>query len=95
MGGARRRATNPHLRFEPQPRVKGRVTRTWEVIGGLTALGEVKWYSHWRRYVFSPKSSAWSELVFDASCLRTLADFCEEKSIRHREARKRLKETKR
>ncbi len=93
MGGPRKtRPPNPHLRFEVRPKLPGRVTHTWAVNAGLTTLGDVRWYSHWRRYVFEPPSPSWAPLVFDASCLRTIADFCEEQSIKHREARKRLKE---
>ncbi len=76
MGGPRARQLKPHLRFEITPKLSGRVTRIWAVNSGVATLGEVRWYSHWRRYVFAPNSAAWMELVFDASCLRELADFC-------------------
>jgi hypothetical protein len=70
------------------------VTHVWAVNSGLVTLGDVRWYSHWRRYVFEPDAITALRLVFDASCLRTIADFCEEKTLRHRESRRRLKEKK-
>ncbi len=89
MGGLR---TTKHLRFEITPKLRGRVTRIWAVNAGLVTLGEVRWYSYWRRFIFAPSTDFWKELVFDASCLREIADFCEEQTLKHRVARKRLKE---
>ena len=45
-------------------------------------LGEIKWFGKWRRYAFSP--STYSETVFDAHCLRIMADFCELQTKQHR-----------
>jgi hypothetical protein len=93
VGGPRARQTKPHLRFEIRPKLPNRVTRIWAVNSGLATLGDVRWYSYWRRFVFEPKTR-WHQVVFDASCLREIADFCEEQTLKHRVARKRLKEKK-
>jgi hypothetical protein len=106
VGGPRRvRAKKPHILFERQRREKGKVTNRWEVYtqprpGDKLGdnLGSILWYTSWRRYVFEPSFDIgpWTRtVVFDASCLRMMADFCEGETIKHREARKRQKETKR
>lgn len=42
-------------------------------------LGEVRWYAHWRQYVFMPVNA-----IFDRHCLREIADFCETKTLEQR-----------
>lgn len=57
---------------------------TFEVAGVAVAaacIGMVKWYAPWRRYCLFPYSSA----VFEWDCLRTIADFCEQKTREHKE----------
>ena len=36
-------------------------------------LGEVRWFSRWRRYAFFPLPGT----VFEQDCLRDIAEFCE------------------
>ena len=49
-------------------------TRTWLVFSmSDQRLGTIFWHSSWRRYCFSPPLYT----VFDASCLRDIAEFCE------------------
>lgn len=40
-------------------------------------LGGVSWYGPWRKYVFT---AAGSQFIFDANCLREIADYCEKKT---------------
>jgi len=47
-------------------------TQRWLVTStGGAHLGTVSWYSQWRRYAFQPIAGT----VFDANCLREIADF--------------------
>jgi hypothetical protein len=43
-------------------------------------LGLVQWFSRWRQYTFVPHGGT----VFEKDCLRTIADFCEEQTTKHR-----------
>lgn len=53
-------------------------TRCWLVsnVGG-TPLGEVKWHSPWRRYVFVPEDGS----LFDAECLAKIASHCGSETV--------------
>ncbi len=42
-------------------------------------LGLISWYGAWRKYVFYPGDG-----LFDPSCLRELADFCETETTKHK-----------
>ncbi len=69
------------LRFEKRPRAAGRVTDVYEVCTSgkpydedapqFSELGEIRWYSAWRRYVFFPRDGT----LYDAGCLREVAEF--------------------
>lgn len=72
-----------HLLFRDDgPVKKGARTRTFAVVSrhSSASLGDVRWYSHWRQYTFFPAEC----VVFDRSCLREIADFCEDKTLEHR-----------
>ena len=47
-------------------------------------LGDVKWRGSWRKYIFSPSS----DTVFEADCLRDIAQFCEDSTKAHRRKKK-------
>lgn len=50
------------------------------VADGCRALGWVAWYAPWRKYtMFSVEG-----ITFDASCLRDIADFCEQQTREHK-----------
>lgn len=55
----------------------GKKTRKYEVVhrekGFL--LGYIKWFAHWRRYVFYPLNC-----ILDSTCMREISDFCDEKT---------------
>ena len=38
-------------------------------------LGEIKWYSGWRRYVFIPVNN---DVVFDSSCLKDITKYIDD-----------------
>lgn len=47
-------------------------TKAWEVHSPSGVfLGDVSWYSQWRRYVFFPNDG----MLLDADCLTTIASF--------------------
>lgn len=61
-------------------------TAIWEIRPAHQphSLGEVRWRSAWRRYAFWPAAGC----VFEADCLRSIAQFCEdETALRRRAAR--------
>lgn len=62
-----------------------RKTTIWIVRSlGNVDLGSIHWHGAWRKYCFFPKP----ETVFEQDCLRDIADFCQEQSKLHREAKK-------
>ena len=50
-------------------------TRLWAVVSleGGVRLGRIRWYGPWRKYSFYPEAAT----VFEKTCLRDIADFCE------------------
>jgi hypothetical protein len=66
--------------LSPAPVEKGRRTLVWRVttLGG-GHLGFVEWYSPWRCYAFHPAA----ETLFEKTCLRDMADFCEKATADH------------
>lgn len=69
----------------PQP--KSRRTKIyWIFNSGGGAVGKVKWYAQWRRYVFAPDR----DTLFDSSCLNDISLFVDtitrqRKSVRRTE----------
>lgn len=65
--------------------LKPRKTRMWEILdGNKMLLGTVAWYGRWRQYAFCPVHNS----VFEKTCLRDLAKFCELKTQAHRRRKK-------
>jgi hypothetical protein len=66
-------------------RLKAR-TDTWEVWNAAEAshLGQVRWFSPWRKYCFFPAGGT----VFEEVCLRDLAEFVESQTLQHRKGRR-------
>ena len=72
-----------YIRFvsaEPKPK-----TKVWDVVKNTDdefkiTLGEVSWFGRWRCYAFFPHL----DTVFEKTCLRDIADFCEEQTKAHR-----------
>jgi hypothetical protein len=60
------------LVFAPVAVVKTAKTKCWHVSSFGTGLGYIKWFTRWRRYVFYPLP----DTLYDASCLREIAEFC-------------------
>lgn len=68
------------LLFDKWGRSPSAKTRIWGVLSSrwitprgtvIDTLGTIKWYAHWRRYVFFPEPST----LYDAGCLAEIAAF--------------------
>lgn len=70
------------LTFDPLMVPPSRKTRQWSVSCRGALLGRVSWYAQWRRYCFWPNVS--TNILFDPSCLREIADFCEAQTKEHK-----------
>lgn len=57
-------------------------TKMWGVFTKDTSieLGEVKWFTKWRKYAFFPNT----ETIFEEECLRDISFFVEQKTRKHR-----------
>ena len=57
-------------------------TRIWDVVpkDEHLAIGQVRWFGRWRKYAFFP----WEDTVYEQTCLRDIADFCEGQTKAHR-----------
>lgn len=64
-----------NLRFGQSGTSGSGLTKIWSVmpIAENLVLGRVSWYAPWRRYCFFPIDGS----LYDPSCLREIADFCE------------------
>lgn len=72
-----------HITFRDDGPVKvGAKTRQFSVFSthNRALLGYVKWWVHWRQYVFFPLNS-----IFDKNCLREIAEFCEQSTKVHKD----------
>lgn len=49
---------------------------------GGTILGEVRWFGRWTQYAFFPNQG----MVFEKTCLRDIASFCEDVTHAQRKA---------
>lgn len=80
------------ITFKPSMfRGKARKTRIWEVwtIAEDVQLGEVRWYSPWRKYCFFPYGGT----VWEQDCLRVLAEFIETQTREHKRRQHVLSQT--
>lgn len=71
-----------HLAFEIQSKPKRRKTEIWSVIANGHLLGEVRWWSSWRRYTFHPVE----DTVYDGECLSTISLFCSNETRKRKQA---------
>jgi hypothetical protein len=63
-----------------QPQSATRLTKVWGISPKNSALpnfiGTVSWFPAWRCYCFFPNTGS----IYEPTCLRDIADFCEEKT---------------
>lgn len=58
-------------------------TKVWDVAtkeDSEDLIGQVRWFGSWRCYAFYP----YDKTVFEKTCLRDIANFCEEKTNNHK-----------
>lgn len=65
-----------------------RKTRVWDISAAdaeevFVELGQIKWFARWRKYTFQPKPAT----VYEETCLREIADFCERMTREHKKGR--------
>jgi hypothetical protein len=63
-----------------------RITNIYEVLTeDNVKLGEIRWFGRWRCYSFFP----FTDTLYEHTCLRDIADFCETVTKEHRAAKKK------
>lgn len=74
-----------HVEFIEAPVDARNRTRKWWVRSKANGnhLGQVRWWTSWRRYTFVPHHSS----LFDADCLWDIADFLAKETANRKEAR--------
>ncbi|MGQ0721044.1 MAG: hypothetical protein ACT4PE_05650 [Candidatus Eiseniibacteriota bacterium] len=71
------KAIEPRIEFVLAGASESGKTQVWEAtVADGTILGVVSWFGRWRKYTFWPHQRT----VFDHSCLREIADFCEQRT---------------
>ena len=67
-------------------RASTKKTDSWEVwsLGDASHIGQVRWYSRWRRYCFFPSSGS----ALEQDHLRSLAEFVESETEKHRKGKR-------
>jgi hypothetical protein len=70
------------IQFDLQGHSKSGKTYVWSVVptDGGSRIGEIFWYPAWRKYCFFP----YRDTVFEQTCLRDIADFCEQATKEHK-----------
>ena len=53
-------------------------------------LGEIRWFSRWRKYCFFP----WTDTIYEETCLRDISQFIEEETATQRASAKKRKAAK-
>jgi len=72
-----------YLTFRLHDKSESGKTNIWKIISSSIEIGTVKWFGHWRKYVFYPADN----VLFDTTCLREISDFLSAKTQEHKEAR--------
>ena len=72
-----------NLKFDLVGRTDSGLTSVWEVKSVHTniLLGQVKWYSKWRRYTFQDNN------IYDAVCLNEIASFLDSQTKMQKETK--------
>lgn len=77
-----------HIKFVNDGWSKSGKTEVWKVLtkDGNIVLGHIRWYGPWRCYSFLISSRyGKSDFVFEKTCLRDIANFCENQTKLQRE----------
>jgi hypothetical protein len=76
---AERWTTGAHIGFRTLGTSESGKTNVHQVLAldeYSTTLGVIRWFGRWRKYAFFPES----DRVFEQTCLREIADFCEQET---------------
>jgi hypothetical protein len=67
-----------------------RKTDVWEVwrLCDAAHVGQIRWYSRWRRYCFFPTAGT----MFDADHLGSISQFLDEETAAHRKGKRAFRE---
>lgn len=67
-----------------------KTTTVWDIrtSDGAFMLGQVKWFSRWRKYAFFPEAGT----LYEERCMRDIADWCEASTKEHRRLLRELKD---
>lgn len=85
-------ALGTHIWFRNKMQAEGRKTRTYDVVAKQegTFLGRIRWHSSWCKYVFEPIQGT----IYEETCLRDIAEFCETKTKEYKQAKKTRREVR-
>ena len=74
-----------YIYFRNMGTSKSGKTSIWHVITAASTdpIGIIKWFFRWRRYSFFPVA----ETVYEETCLREIAQFCETITKEHKNVR--------
>jgi hypothetical protein len=71
-----------YIQFHRTAPAPGRKTQIWEVRAqGGFVLGQVKWFSRWRKYCFFANG----ETVYEQTCLADIAEFIVLMTLKHKQ----------
>jgi hypothetical protein len=73
-----------YIKFKHVGYSKSGKTKNWKVLTTDDSdflLGIVGWFARWRKYSFYPTPHS----VFEQTCLRDIATFCENETKKHKE----------
>ena len=78
---------NKWVSFSNRRKSKSGKTFIWNVESNVK-IGVIKWHGAWRAYALYPDSNT----LFEKTCLRTIADFCESATKKHRQDQRNKKD---
>lgn len=75
--------TGTYITFYRYKPAKKRITKIWRVDTSSTpegiTIGWIKWFGRWRKYSFFPNNNT----VYEETCMREIAHFCESATKLH------------
>jgi len=85
----RARTDGTHVTFVNCGQLESRKTNGYMVNAkeGSALLGWITWHGAWRKYAFHPSAGT----IYEETCLRDIAEFCEQETKAHRAKAKEAK----
>ena len=73
--------TGTYIKFWKEPRNPKKKTDTYFVANNNDIpLGNISWFSRWRKYAFYP----YSDMVFEEICLKEIAEFIQQETYNYK-----------